>query len=48
MANEAWKVGETVHNGEKVEVWENEDGYFIEISQTTKYIDIGDYDVLWY
>lgn len=48
MINESWIVGETIHNGERVKVFENEDGYFIDVNHKSKYIDINDYDVFYY
>lgn len=48
MATESWLIGETIHNGEMVKVYENEDGYFIQTSKYIKYIDIEDYNVICY
>jgi hypothetical protein len=49
MKNESWQVGETICNGVLVSIWEDEDGYFIKESSSKKnYINIGDYELMWY
>jgi hypothetical protein len=48
MKKESWIIGETIHHGELTKVFENEDGYFIETTYKVKYIDINDYEIVYY
>lgn len=44
----SFEIGEVIHNGELVSVWEDEDGYYIEIGHSKRYIDVDDYEIMKY